>query len=44
TIMVYSALFAIGKFLYGESTTSFILFGITTVCGIILWLIWRKKS
>jgi len=44
TIMVYSALFAIGKLLYGESTTSIILFGITAVCGVILWLIWRKKS
>lgn len=44
TIMVYSALFAVGKFLYGETLVSFVLVGITAVCGILLWRILRKAN
>ncbi len=44
TIMVYSSLFAVGKFLYGETLVSLALFGITAVCGMLLWRILRKAN
>ncbi|MDG1261472.1 MAG: Na+:solute symporter [Flavobacteriales bacterium] len=44
TAMVYSALFAVGKYLYGETAVAGGLALITLVCAAILWAIWRTKK
>jgi len=42
TILVYSILFAIGNYIYGETTLAFILFGTATICAFILIKLWDK--
>ncbi|MGC9343813.1 MAG: sodium:solute symporter family protein [Bacteroidales bacterium] len=42
SITIYSILFTIGKFLYGETTHAFILLGIALIAGYFLRVSWRR--
>lgn len=42
TIMVYSILFGTGKLLFGETGTSFLLFGVALISAFFLIRIWKK--